>query len=259
MESLSDAFVQPVPGVAPPQAAQLRTRHHPDEEFVNYGRYEGEAGLSDIGLDDMSISKIAIELSTDRTHFKIWSPFNEDYIEDLKRQIPRSARRWDPSDRCWRVDCYWFGNAQALLSKHYPHLDRHYTDRAIRMCEQIANDEEQEERFEEEEKKKKKQKAAARKKARQRTKQRAKKRDTKRRRRYEEEDEPDPPREHPGHEAYKILGISPDAPDEVVKAAHKVLARKYHPDNQAEGNEKKAKEINGAFDLIKELRGWNMK
>ena len=55
------------------------------------------------------------------------------------------------------------------------------------------------------------------------------------------------------------VGISPDAPDEVVKAAHKVLARKYHPDNQAEGNEKKAKEINGAFDLIKELRGWNMK
>ena len=254
MESLSDAFDARQPQHVP--QPQLRIRHRQDAEFVNYGRYEGEVGLVDIGLDDMSISKVVIELSTDRSHFKIWSPFNEDFIEDLKKQIPRHARRWDPDDRCWRVDCYWFGNAQVLLPRCYPDLDRHYTERAIRMCEQIAAEEEDEERFEEEEKKKKKKRAATRKKARQRTKQRTKKREPKKRRRYEDE-KSQPTPEPPGTEAYRVLGISPDAPDEVVKAAHKVLARKYHPD--IGGDEKKAKEINGAFDLIKELRGWNMK
>ena len=29
---------------------------------------------------------------------------------------------------------------------------------------------------------------------------------------------------------YKILKISRDAPDEVIRAAYKVLASKYHPD-----------------------------
>ena len=30
---------------------------------------------------------------------------------------------------------------------------------------------------------------------------------------------------------YKVLGVSPHATDEEVKAAYRDLARKYHPDN----------------------------
>ena len=32
---------------------------------------------------------------------------------------------------------------------------------------------------------------------------------------------------------YKVLGISPNATDEQVKAAYRELAKKYHPDNYA--------------------------
>jgi hypothetical protein len=219
---------------------QRNQKHKYDDEFVNYGKYEGALNLSDIGLDDMSLNKVLIELSTDRSHFKIWAPFHQEFIEDLKSQIPSHSRRWDPNERCWRVDCYWFGNAQLLLPVYYPDLDRHYTDRAIRMCEQIARDEDKEERYNKKQQKKKKPN-------RQRSKRKRSNKKTKSRAR-----EPEPT--YPEDEAYKVLGVDPEAPDEVVKAAHKALARKYHPD--LGGDEKRTKKINDAFETIKEMRGW---
>ncbi|MCI8649318.1 MAG: J domain-containing protein [Anaerotruncus sp.] len=54
---------------------------------------------------------------------------------------------------------------------------------------------------------------------------------------------------------YKVLGISPNATDDQVKAAYRELAKKYHPDNYA-GNplsdlaEEKMQEINQAYDAI---------
>ena len=52
---------------------------------------------------------------------------------------------------------------------------------------------------------------------------------------------------------YKVLGLSPDASDEEVKAAYRKLAKKYHPDLNP-GNERAAErmnEINAAYDQIK--------
>ena len=54
---------------------------------------------------------------------------------------------------------------------------------------------------------------------------------------------------------YKVLGVSPNATDEQVKAAYRELAKKYHPDNYA-GNpladlaSEKMQEINQAYDAI---------
>ena len=52
---------------------------------------------------------------------------------------------------------------------------------------------------------------------------------------------------------YKVLGVSPDASDEEVKAAYRKLAKKYHPDLNP-GDEyaaRKMNEINAAYDQIK--------
>ena len=54
---------------------------------------------------------------------------------------------------------------------------------------------------------------------------------------------------------YKVLGVSPDATDEQVKAAYRELAKKYHPDNYVNNPlsdlaQEKMKDINEAYDMI---------
>ena len=52
---------------------------------------------------------------------------------------------------------------------------------------------------------------------------------------------------------YKVLGVSPNASDEEVKAAYRKLAKKYHPDLNP-GDEyaaQKMNEINAAYEQIK--------
>ena len=60
---------------------------------------------------------------------------------------------------------------------------------------------------------------------------------------------------------YEILGVNPNSSDEEIKTIYKKLAKKYHPDNFATASEdkkkqaeEKMKEINAAYDSIKEER-----
>lgn len=54
---------------------------------------------------------------------------------------------------------------------------------------------------------------------------------------------------------YEILGVSPNASDDEIKQAYRMLAKKYHPDKYAnsplaESASEKMKEINSAYDRI---------
>ena len=58
---------------------------------------------------------------------------------------------------------------------------------------------------------------------------------------------------------YKVLGISPDATDDQVKAAYREMARKYHPDQFGDNPlsdlaQEKMQEINEAYDTIVRMR-----
>jgi len=52
---------------------------------------------------------------------------------------------------------------------------------------------------------------------------------------------------------YKVLGVSPNATDDEIKAAYRRLAKKYHPDRNPGDKEaaKKMQQINDAYDRIK--------
>lgn len=63
------------------------------------------------------------------------------------------------------------------------------------------------------------------------------------------------------NDSYEILGVNHNATDEQIKKAYKKLAKNYHPDNFATASEdkkkqaeEKMKEINAAYDSIKEER-----
>ena len=58
---------------------------------------------------------------------------------------------------------------------------------------------------------------------------------------------------------YQVLGVSPNATDDEVKAAYRALARKYHPDKYRDSDladiaGEKMKEINEAYETIKKMR-----
>jgi hypothetical protein len=240
----------------------------PPQEFVGDPEEEsGEYTLEAIGLDDTSIMSVIIELSQDRTNFKVWVPYDEEFKEELKRCIPKKQRWFDRDERCWRIAIDWFGNAQRLLVEHFPALDRRYTDRALRMCEVLVREEEEEEHAAQQEAQERYHRAQEEgaKRAREqyhetarRAHQNARRSSERASRRsynsWESAYESSYSGDRPAEDPYRVLGVQPDAPDEVIKAAHKAQARKHHTD--LGGDRDAMARINAAFEEIGRQRGW---
>lgn len=56
-------------------------------------------------------------------------------------------------------------------------------------------------------------------------------------------------------DAYDILGVSPDDPQDLIDRVFRAKSSIYHPDNKATGNEVKFKRITEARDRIMKARG----
>lgn len=71
---------------------------------------------------------------------------------------------------------------------------------------------------------------------------------------------PAPPRAEGEDDPYAVLGVEPDASDEDIERAWRRLMARHHPDRVAgeaarAQAERRARELNAAFDRIQVLRG----
>ena len=47
------------------------------------------------------------------------TPYNADFVEDLKATLPKLARLWDPDRKCWWVDPEYIDLALAVILRWY--------------------------------------------------------------------------------------------------------------------------------------------
>jgi hypothetical protein len=52
------------------------------------------------------------------------TPYREQFIKELKKQIPATGRSYDRDAKTWRVDAVWVCVAEVLMSVFFPHATR---------------------------------------------------------------------------------------------------------------------------------------
>lgn len=49
----------------------------------------------------------------------IYTPYDADFVSELKSAIPHGSRRWDPEARCWEASVQFLDNVRAIIRNHF--------------------------------------------------------------------------------------------------------------------------------------------
>lgn len=175
-------------------------------------------------------------------------PFAQPFVDAIKKLIPHGYRTYQEYDKTWTVYLPYVTEARRITLLYFPETEernKHVFDGAAdEQTRREAEAEERRQRFEQEQHYS----------------------------RYEERSY-DPFGHQRGgssgygsnaqdasgatktDKTYETLGVTPNAPQEVVQAAWKALSRKHHPDITKDNGEKQ-RQLNDAYDEIKKRKGW---
>lgn len=64
-----------------------------------------------------AVSKTRIEIKGKTLN--VITPYNANFIADLKLAVPYSYRAWEPTQKCWKVDAQYQNAVADLIVKHY--------------------------------------------------------------------------------------------------------------------------------------------
>lgn len=172
----------------------------------------------------------------------IETPFQQAFVDALKAAVPSGYRTWQDTQRRWivyyphvtearRLTKLYFANVQEVDVENYD-----FAEQARK-----AKKERNENIYEENERLRKQAEEFARKYGSQYNRQR-------------ESEYQSANNQHTGSSVgwYSVLFVTPSAPVEVIEAAYKALARKYHPDNG--GDTQRMQEINAAYSALRKAR-----
>lgn len=56
-----------------------------------------------------------INEAQDGEHIIVIGPYNEDFVEEIKRRIPYTARLWKPVGRFWKIDIEYRSVVQEII------------------------------------------------------------------------------------------------------------------------------------------------
>lgn len=152
-----------------------------------------------------------------RSAVTVEAPFSQDFITQLKREVRYPMRAWDTEEKVWVVKAAVFKHVHKLLDKYYPDEEWAVAKNARRLIKRT----------------------------------------------YEKDIGVDPPSKRrtsrwvPPSQSWgpwRVLYLSENAPEVVVTAAYRALAREHHPDYGGDRDEMAA--INAAYEEIRQRRGF---
>lgn len=71
------------------------------------------------GRGGASAANPAVRVLAESGGYKVLTPFNRDFVDALKFEIPSSGRKWEPTSKCWYVSEAHGTKLKELIERHY--------------------------------------------------------------------------------------------------------------------------------------------